>query len=90
MLTRRDFVAKLAVAGAAMGALALAPQVAWPAEVSPSSEQARKPVVSFHMDRPYLDPTGTAMPYHPPIGARSGAPAARFSEETFRRIQCYA
>jgi hypothetical protein len=90
MLTRRDFVAKLAVAGVAIGAFALAPEGAWPAETSRSSEQARKPVVSFHMDRPYVDPTGTALPYYPPIGARSGAPAARFSEETFRRMQCYA
>jgi hypothetical protein len=90
MLTRRDFVAKLAVAGAAIGAFALAPGVAWPAEASASPEQPRKPVVSFHMDRPYLDPTGTAMPYHPPSGARAGEPAARLSEETFRRMQCYA
>lgn len=90
MLTRRDFVAKLAVAGAAIGAFALAPEAAWTAEASASTEQPRKPVVSFHMDRPYVDPTGTAMPYRPPSGARSGAPAARFSEEAFRRMQCYA
>jgi hypothetical protein len=90
MLTRRDFVAKLAVAGTAIGALALAPGAEWPSEASASSVQARVPVVSFHMDRPYLDPTGTAMPYRPPGGARSGAPVARFSEETFRRMQCYA
>ncbi|MGC2417005.1 MAG: twin-arginine translocation signal domain-containing protein [Candidatus Acidiferrales bacterium] len=90
MLTRRDFVTKLAVAGAAIGAFALAPGAEWPADASVRLEQPRKPVVSFHMDRPYLDPTGTAMPYRPPGGARSGAPVARLSEETFRRMQCYA
>ena len=90
MLTRRDFVAKLAVAGAAIGAFALAPGAAWTAEASASPEQPCKPVVSFHMDRPYLDLTGTAMPYLPPDGVRSGAPVARFSEEAFRRMQCYA
>jgi hypothetical protein len=90
MLTRRDFVARLAVAGAAIGAFALAPGLAWPAEASAFPEQPRKSVVSFHMDRPYIDPTGTAMPYRPPSGARSGAPVARFSEEAFRRMQCYA
>ncbi len=90
MLTRRDFVAKLAVASAAIGAFALAPEAAWTAKESASFVQSRTPVVSFHMDRPYLDPTGTAMPYRPPSGARSGAPAAQFSDETFRRMQCYA
>lgn len=89
MLARRDFVAQLA-ASAAIGALWMAPGAAAFAEVAESLGPARKPVVSFHMDRPYIDPTGTAMPYHPPVGARSGAPAARFSEETFRRMQCYA
>jgi hypothetical protein len=90
MLTRRDFVAKLAVASAAIGAFALPPEAVWPAGASASPGQARGPVVSFHMDRPYIDPTGTAMPYLPPSGTRSGAPVARFSEETFRRMQCYA
>ena len=32
----------------------------------------RGPVVGFHMDRPYLDPSGAAEPYHPPCGTRSG------------------
>jgi len=90
MLTRRDFVAQLAVAGAAIGAFTLTPGAAALAEAPASSRQNRQPVVSFHMDRPYIDPTGTAMPYLAPSGARSGAPAARFSEETFRRMQCYA
>jgi hypothetical protein len=90
MLTRRDFVAKLAAAGAAVGALSIAPGTGLFAATSAPSRQACRPVVSFHMDRPYIDPTGTAMPYRPPRGARSGAPVARFSEEAFRRMQCYA
>jgi hypothetical protein len=90
MVTRRDFVVTLGVAGAVIGAFALAPGAAWTPEASASPERSRQPVVSFHMDRPYIDPTGTAMPYRRPVGARSGAPAARFSEEAFRRTQCYA
>jgi len=89
MLTRRDFVADLALAGAAIGAFALAPD-AWPTEACVSPVQSRTPVVSFHMDRPYIDPTGTAMPYYPPQGARSGEHAARLDEATFRRICCYS
>jgi len=90
MLTRRDFVAQLAVAGGAIGALSLAPGVAAFAEASATARPACKPVVSIHMDRPYLDWTGTAIPYCPPDGARSGEPAARLSDEAFRRMQCYA
>jgi hypothetical protein len=90
MLTRRDFVAKLAVAGAAIGAFALTPGAAWPTEACTSPVPPRKPVVSFHMDRPYIDRSGTAMPYHPPPGVCSGEPAASLSEEAFRRMQCYA
>jgi hypothetical protein len=96
MLTRRDFVAKLAAAGAAVGALSIAPGAGLLAGTSASSQRARgevvssHEVVSFHMDQPYIDPTGAAMPYRPPRGARSAAPVARFSEEAFRRMQCYA
>ncbi|MGC2332069.1 MAG: twin-arginine translocation signal domain-containing protein [Candidatus Acidiferrales bacterium] len=90
MLTRRDFVAQVTAAGAAIGALALAPGAAAFAEAPAPSRQTRKPVVSFHMDRPYIDRSGRAMPYHPPRGACSGEPAARLSEEAFRRMQCYA
>jgi hypothetical protein len=42
------------------------------------------------MDQPYLDTTGKAAPYHPPVGARSAAPVAHLSEEAFRRAQSYA
>jgi len=39
------------------------------------------PVVSFHLDQPYLDLTGTQKPYVPPAGLRSGASLAALSEE---------
>jgi hypothetical protein len=40
-----------------------------------------EPVVSFHLDRPYLDLTGLEEPYVPPAGMRSGASLAAMSEE---------
>ena len=39
------------------------------------------PVVSFHLDRPYVDLTGLEKPYLPPAGLRAGAPLAALSEE---------
>lgn len=88
MVTRREFVAQLTVASAAIVALCAAPGAA---EMAASSAQpASVPVVSIHMDRPYIDPTGMAKPYYPPCGLRSAEPAARLSEEAFRRMQCYA
>jgi hypothetical protein len=44
------------------------------------------PVLSFHMDQPYLDVTGTAVPYYPPPGVRSGDSAAELSEDVFRSL----
>ena len=80
-LTRRTFMGVIALGGAAMvapaGADALLPQ----------AERAggqRSPVVSFHMDQPYVDRSGTAMPYYPPPGVRSADAAAHLSEEVFR------
>jgi hypothetical protein len=49
----------------------------------------RVPVVSFYMDRPYLDPTGMAEPYVPPAGARSAQPLAELSDEEFLRRHPY-
>jgi len=90
MLTRRDFVAKLAVAGAAIGAFSAVPEI-WAATPRVRGEVvAFHEVVSFHMDQPYIDRTGTAVPYRPPQGARSAALVAHLSEEEFRRMQCYA
>jgi hypothetical protein len=89
MLTRREFVAKLAVAGAAAGAICAAPFTG-AFDGARDTRGTRRAVVSFHMDRPYIDPTGAAMPYYPPRGARSAAAVAHLNEEAFRRMQCYA
>lgn len=43
----------------------------------------RASVVSFYMDRPYLDWTGTAERYIAPAGARSGQPLAEVTDEVF-------
>jgi hypothetical protein len=48
--------------------------------LNPSSSP-NEPVVSFHLDQPYLDLTGLEKPYVPPSGMRSGAPLAALSEE---------
>jgi hypothetical protein len=85
MLTRRDFVAELAVAGAAMATLAVAPAKMF--ATAPTG--ARTAVVSIHMDQPYLDPTGRALPYLPPDGVRAGASVAHLSESEFRRRFVY-
>jgi hypothetical protein len=85
MVKRREFLAELAAAGAAIGAMFVVPTPICPAVVG-----TRSAVVSIHMDQPYIDKTGKAIPYHPPRGMRSGAVVERLSEEAFRRMQCYA
>jgi hypothetical protein len=86
MLTRRDFVAKLAVAGAAIGAFSIARGA-----ICVAAPPAPRPaIVSIHMDQPYIDVTGTAMPYRPPQGVRSAAAVAHLSEEAFRSMHCCA
>lgn len=42
---------------------------------------ALPPVVGFGMDRPFLDLTGLAQPYIPPVGMRSGQPLATLSDD---------
>jgi hypothetical protein len=87
-LTRRAFVKSFAFAGAAIAALPSAFHAVLTAS-DHSAAPERQPVVSFYMDRLYLDPTGTAVPYLSPLGMRSGAPLAHLSEEAFRRAQLY-
>ena len=53
--------------------------------ISPQS----KPVVSFFLDQPYLDPSGVGEPYLPPHGLRGGEPLARLSERELRHIAPY-
>ncbi|HTW37691.1 MAG TPA: hypothetical protein VMD49_03905 [Steroidobacteraceae bacterium] len=43
----------------------------------------RVPVVGFHMDRPFLDPTGMAEPYVPPAGTRSGQALAELTASEY-------
>jgi hypothetical protein len=82
MLTRRDFMGELAVAGAAV--------TATPANVFAAIPGVRTAVasihavVSIHMDQPYLDATGRELPYLPPDGVRAGMPVAHLSETEFR------
>lgn len=78
-LTRRTFMGVIALGGAALAT----PAGALLVQAERAGEHGG-PVVSFHMDQPYLDMTGTAVPYHPPAGVRSGDSAARLSEEVFR------
>jgi len=84
-LTRRAFVAG-AVSGAA---LALAPGPFFGKESAAAAGEPRSVVVTFYMDRLYLDRSGLAQPYHPPAGMRAGAPVEHLSEEEFRRWFVY-
>jgi hypothetical protein len=87
-VSRRDFLVKLTIAG---GALQAWPAVNWiataDASVVPAGAMA---VVSFHMDQPYLDSTGTAAPYLPPAGSRSAEPLCACDDELLRYHHCYA
>jgi len=75
MLTRREFMAELAI-GAAFAAM--------PAKMYTARPPGRTDVVSIHMDQPYVDRTGRALPYCPPVGLRAAAPVAHLSETEFR------
>jgi hypothetical protein len=81
--TRRDFLEALAVTGAAIGAVSMFGAVSIPPEAMTAAAPCRSGVVSFHMDQPYIDATGTAPPYRPPHGARSAAAVAHLSEKAF-------
>jgi hypothetical protein len=43
------------------------------------------PVLSLHLDQPYLDPTGTAEPYRPAAGLRSADAIAGMSDMELSR-----
>lgn len=76
-VSRREFLVTAPAVGAA---LALMPSLAIPrGPQSPGG--CYPPVVSFHLDQPYLDFTGLEKPYVPPAGLRSGAPLAGLSEQ---------
>jgi hypothetical protein len=87
-LSRRQFLegaTAIAGMGTALSALSGVSHAAAAAPAAPARAAAtRAPVVSFYMDRPYLDPTGMAEPYVPPAGTRSGQPLTELSDEEFR------
>lgn len=82
-LSRRNFIGSLAGAGAALTWILRLRLDAVRTVASP------RPVVSIHMDQPYLDWSGTAMPYDPPAGLRSGEVLANLGEESLRLRYCY-
>jgi hypothetical protein len=84
MLTRRDFMGECAVAGAAIAAASVSPS-----QIFAATQRKRSAVVSIHLDQPYLDATGTAIPYWPPAGMRSAAPVAHLTEAEFRSRHVY-
>ncbi len=78
--SRRRFLRDASFAG---GVFAMAPTLALP---SPSAVLALGgPVLSFHLDQPYLDLTGEARIYRPPAGARGGAPIEASSDAELSR-----
>jgi hypothetical protein len=80
-LTRRAVLGILAALASALAAIPFRD----PFSQTASCPAGRRAIVSFHMDQPYLDWSGTALPYHPPPGARSAQGVAHLSEEMFRR-----
>jgi hypothetical protein len=81
LLSRRTFVAAAAaVVGATTATLISEPSGGAACLETAAPAANPTPVVGFHMDRPYLDLTGTAEPYHPPAGLRSGQALAALSE----------
>ncbi|MGH9561666.1 MAG: hypothetical protein ACRD3S_09455 [Terracidiphilus sp.] len=88
VLTRRTLVRNFAWASAVFAALPHALRITLPGSGDVAARM-RPPVISFYMDRLFVDHTGAAMPYHSPLGMRSGAPLAHLSEEALRRAQLY-
>jgi hypothetical protein len=78
-LTRRELVRALALAGATVGVLPLVSARDARGAAAPTTSVAVTPVVSFFMDQPYVDHSGTAVPYHAPLGARSAEPLAHLT-----------
>jgi hypothetical protein len=61
-----------------------------PEDATPASQAGQlAPVVTIHLDQPYLDVSGRGIPYRPPSGMRSGEPVAHLSEYAFRCAMPY-
>ena len=82
-LTRRGFgLAATASTLVAATGLSAAPALAAPT--------AATPVVAFYMDALYVDWTGTAEPYHPPEGLRSGDAVADLADHELQGLHGWA
>jgi hypothetical protein len=98
-LTRRHFLELSAAVGIGAAVTGLPPRASaasLPAASLPTTASgargapARRPaVVSFHIDRTYVDATGMAEPYLPPSGTRSGQLLAQLSEVELRSRYAY-
>jgi|HigsolmetaAR201D_1030396.scaffolds.fasta_scaffold72279_1 hypothetical protein len=84
-VSRREFITYFASAGVVISAV---PTMSFGGEVAPRATAAAssgaavapEPVVSFHLDQPFLDFSGRCTPYVPPSGLRSGQPIAELGE----------
>jgi hypothetical protein len=90
--SRRRFLREVAYAGgAATAGSLLVPSVLASsplgvlARVPAVAPIAAGPVLSFHLDQPYLDITGGAKEYRPPLGARGGAAVAELNDAELSR-----
>jgi len=80
-MTRRSLFRALATLASALlgvGFIGLFPSTVF-------RKENRRAVISFHLDHPYLDWSGTAVPYYPPPGACSAEAVAQLPEEMLRR-----
>lgn len=87
-LTRRDFLGRVSLIAGAAPTLCALPVLGVVPAVSPESPRSRKsvspiPVLSIHIDQVYLDKSGTAAPYVPPAGTRSGHAVSELSDVEF-------
>ena len=86
-LSRRRFLRSASFASGAVAFVgsggAIARSLMLPAPLQSLAMSA--PVLSFHLDQPYIDPTGAALVYRPPAGARGGAPVAELSDAELSR-----
>lgn len=93
--TRRGFCKKVALVGTVAAVSGLAgPACAVTAiferqRAGASAQPVAQPVVSFHLDQPYLDSTGNGVPYRPPAGLRSAEGIGEMSEEALRALLLY-
>ncbi|MEP7243744.1 MAG: hypothetical protein ABI885_08655 [Gammaproteobacteria bacterium] len=94
-ITRREFVQGMMAMGATVAVAAGFEALLLGEDVAANEAEARAagaaaapghrpPTVSFHLDQPYLDVSGHALPYSPPAGARAAQSLAELSEAAFQ------